>query len=441
MLIDFGASVTGTINSGGTISSGSNPNVVSSGQTLIISNGQTSTGVTVLSGGQEIVLSGGTASATTVSGGGFEQVGSGWPGGRRFPDERRRPRIGERRHGDRHDRIRAGQTRRPGRWRDSNVLLAGIASNGGYANETVSNGGLAVSTTILSGGVINISSGGVVSNAFGNGGNVWVSSGGLAVSGCGDQQWHLRRRVHPRWRRRQWQPGVGRRLRVDPGPGGKHRDQGRQWIRRRHRIGCGIALGTVVSRGGGLSVSAGGLASGAVLSSGGFEGVSAGGIASGTRVSGGFLSVQGGLVVDTVLAGVSGAFAGAAVSSGGIASGTVVLSSGGISVSSGGMDVGTILSSGGETVSFGGVASNTTAFSAGNVTVSSGGVAIGTTLNGGFENLLSGATASGHHGEQRRQRRRVGPVRRWSTRPPTGSPTAPGRRSSTSATTSRAAQP
>jgi autotransporter passenger strand-loop-strand repeat protein len=53
------------------------PTTVTSGQTLTVSAGQTSSGVTVLNGGSLIVASGGTAIATVLSNGAEEFVSSG----------------------------------------------------------------------------------------------------------------------------------------------------------------------------------------------------------------------------------------------------------------------------------------------------------------------------------------------------------------------------
>src|SRR6516225_4185519 len=51
--------------------------IISSGETVDVSAGQTDVGDVVLSGGALNVLSGGTASATTISSDGFEFVASG----------------------------------------------------------------------------------------------------------------------------------------------------------------------------------------------------------------------------------------------------------------------------------------------------------------------------------------------------------------------------
>jgi autotransporter passenger strand-loop-strand repeat protein len=66
---------------------GGTTTIVSSGQTLTVSAGQTSTGITVESGGTLIVASGGTASGTTLNGGTLELFGNAvnsgfvWSGG------------------------------------------------------------------------------------------------------------------------------------------------------------------------------------------------------------------------------------------------------------------------------------------------------------------------------------------------------------------------
>ena len=91
--------------------------IVSSGQTLKVSSGQTSNGIVVLSGGTVDVLSGGVASGTVVSSGGTEIVSAGGTDdGAKIAAERSLTRRGEwrhglhrlaggrvRRHGDRHD--------------------------------------------------------------------------------------------------------------------------------------------------------------------------------------------------------------------------------------------------------------------------------------------------------------------------------------------------
>jgi autotransporter passenger strand-loop-strand repeat protein len=230
--------------------------------------------------------------------------------------------------------------------------------------------GSAVDTTITSGGVQQINSGGVASGTqIADGGTQVVSSGGTAVqtvvSSGGTQQ-----------------------------------------------IGSGgAASGSVINSGGTEVVQSGGSTVGAFVNAGGTEQVQSGGtMISGTvdGVTDGTVNVYGGTTIANTMewgsienvyaSGVASASiinsGGAqAVYSGGVAIDTTINSAGSQTILSGGSATSTVVNSGGiEIVASGGT--TTSAQVTGSETVS--GTAIGTVVNsGGVETVLSGGSASG----------------------------------------------
>jgi len=156
----------------------------------------------------------------------------------------------------------------------------------------------------------------------------------------------------------------------------------------------GAANSVGVGAGGTATFGAGGLAYETTVLSGGRETLS-GGRAIGTTASGGalFYVLAGATATGTVLA----AGGEMVVSSGGVASATTILSGSLEYVRASGATTGTVVSSGGqETVSSGGVAALTSVLSGGRSYVSSGGVASGTTVsNDGRETILAGGEARG----------------------------------------------
>lgn len=152
----------------------------------------------------------------------------------------------------------------------------------------------------------------------------------------------------------------------------------------------GKAVGTIISNGGFETISSGGVGSGAVVSNGGAEYALSGGSISGvTILSGGHDTVSGSATSTTVS---SSGFE--AVSAHGVATSTTVLNGGYQYVDSGGQSIGTTIQTGGrQTVSSGGVASTTTVNGA---QYPSGGTANGATISsGGVQYVDSGAVASG----------------------------------------------
>jgi autotransporter passenger strand-loop-strand repeat protein len=147
-------------------------------------------------------------------------------------------------------------------------------------------------------------------------------------------------------------------------------------------VSGGTATGTTVNNGGIEVVASGATARGMILSSGGIDVVVSGGTASGTVNRGGLDIVDGG--TEFVL-------------SSSLASGTIVISGGLAVVESGGTGSGDIVNSGGTLeVLTGGAASGATVNSGGTEVAASGGAAFGTTVDsGGVEVLVSAGTASG----------------------------------------------
>ncbi len=323
--------------------------VISSGQIVTVYSGQTETSATVLAGGYALVSSGGTASSTMVNGG--SQV------------------------------VYAGGTA------SNTVVKSGshyVMSGASAGSTTVSGGtegafGTVSGTTIMSGGLEYIYSGGRALGATLSGGYVLVQSGGTA--------------------------------------GGTTVKGGGQVV-----YAGGTASGTVLSSGGveyalaggttiGATVLGGsenifGAGTGTILRNGGVEFVFAGGSALGTTVSNGYELLQsGGKAIGTTVLGGAQLVYGSAVASstvvnggaqyvmsGGTASGTTV-SSGSVWIY--GTALGTTLKGGNEFVNSGASASGSVVSNGGYETVSAGGTARATTLRGGQQIVYAGANVSG----------------------------------------------
>jgi autotransporter passenger strand-loop-strand repeat protein len=164
---------------------------VSSGQTLTISAGQTSTGIVVQSGGSLDVLSGGMASGTVVSSGGAETVFSGGVGSGTVVSSG--------------GAVELPLTSAYGPWSSNSAnVIDGVTVQSGATvsldiyqggaisafvvlsggQETVFSGGFASGTTILGGGTEVVSSGGLTSNTvISSGGEEDLLSGGLVTGG------------------------------------------------------------------------------------------------------------------------------------------------------------------------------------------------------------------------------------------------------------------
>jgi autotransporter passenger strand-loop-strand repeat protein len=240
--------------------------VVSAGEVLHISAGETLSGVTVLSGGvlevdaggaavgtmvssggEELVEPGGTDSAAVISSGGFEDVFGSASATLVLNGGSQTVEAGGSVTGAVLDGV--------GLQTVSGVATGTVVSAGD--EQLVTSGGAAIGTTVLSGGLLVVASGGVASGAvIGSGGEAVVSAGGVdrgaVVSGGGVEE------------------------------------------------AFGSAGGTVVLSGGEQLVEPGGSASGTVISQGGFEEV-LGGVTSDTTIAGGELEVTTGAVAEGVI--------------------------------------------------------------------------------------------------------------------------------------------
>ncbi|HFV8040753.1 TPA: autotransporter outer membrane beta-barrel domain-containing protein, partial [Escherichia coli] len=160
-------------------------------------------------------------------------------------------------------------------------------------------------------------------------------------------------------------------------------------------IAGGSASNMLLENGGYLSVLNGHQATSTTINSGGFQNVSSGGSATGTTInSGGYQNVSsGGSATSTTINRGGYQY----VSSGGSATSTTINRGGYQYVFSGGSATSTTINSGGnQNVFSGGSATSTTINSGGFQNVYSGGSATSTTINsGGFQNVYSGGSATG----------------------------------------------
>ncbi|CAD5645699.1 outer membrane autotransporter barrel domain-containing protein [Escherichia coli] len=350
----FAVNISGTVSTGGVVSSGETQIVYSGGETSNatvnsggiqnVNNGGKTTATTVNSSGAQNVGSSGTTISTIVNSGGFQRVSSGGV---------------------------ASATNLSGGVQ--NIYNLGHASNtvifsGG--NQTIFSGGVSDNTNVSSGGQQRVSSGGIASNTFINSSGVQnILAGGSAVS------------TH-----------------INSG--------GNQYI-----SAGGNASETVVSSGGFQRVNSGAVATGSVLS-GGNQNVSSGGSVISTSVydSGVQTVYDGATVTDTTV----NAGGRQNISSGGIVSGTIVNVSGTQNIYSGGSAlsanikgsqivnsdgtaINTLISDGGyQHIRTGGVASGTIINQSGRANISSGGYAESSIINsGGAQNVLSDGYAKG----------------------------------------------
>jgi autotransporter passenger strand-loop-strand repeat protein len=172
----------------------------------------------------------------------------------------------------------------------------------------------------------------------------------------------------------------------------------------------GTAIDTTISSGGNEIISNGGVASASTVGSGGSQTIASGGIAVFTLVSSGGVQTVSGHANDTLLSGgkeivASGAVAsGTVVQSGGVetvqtsaADGFTVVSRGGTEIVFGDASFATISAGGSEKVSSGGALIGATVMSGGTLTVFKGGVANFTLVSafGGYEYISAGGTAIG----------------------------------------------
>jgi autotransporter passenger strand-loop-strand repeat protein len=384
--------------------------VVSGGQTIIVSSGQTSAGLDLLSGGVAKVLSGGTTINTIISSGGTEIV----IGGRDFSatvnsggllkvisgGSATGASIGNGGHA-----VVSGGGRDIGAALSSGgqiVVSAGGTDISGTVNSgaqlSVLSGGKASGTTVI--GLEVVSAGGlVVSATVENNGTLGGSGSGLAVFGIAS-----RTLVGTDGQEGVFSGGTDIRGTVLAG--------GREFI-----LSGGIGISATLAGNdadpatfAAEIVTSGGRVSRTVVSSGGVLVVSAGGLAVSTTVNStgiGFnrhaLALSGGTASSTTInsGGQEGIFAG------GTNIGATVSSGGGLFVHSGLASTVKVLSgglvSGGTavlrnvvTALNGGIVSNLSVSSGGGVVVSSGGIASGSTiLSGGTELIASGGTDLG----------------------------------------------
>jgi autotransporter passenger strand-loop-strand repeat protein len=301
------------------------------------------------------------------------------------------------------------------------VASATTVSSGGTLS--IGSGGSAIGTIVLSGGAVStplvvssgvtssgiavmsgqtltvLSGGSAAQTTVASGGNVYVSSGGTAINTVVSGGAYFGGQIVVS------SGGVasGTVLEAPAAISGSLTVQ---------QLDYGSATGTVVSAGGLDAVISGGTASGTVVNSGGEESVFQGHAVSDTVNDGGYLSISGGTTTGTVINGGGSESVGSslayvpsgtsAVSSAiaGIATGTTVNSGGFENVSAGGTTVNTVVSSGGfELVSAGAVASGTDVLSGGVLVVFSGGVADNAVVSpGGALILFPDGTASGTTG-------------------------------------------
>jgi autotransporter passenger strand-loop-strand repeat protein len=317
--------------------------VVSNG-TEYVAPGATASGTTVLAGGLQVLSAGGTDIGVTISAGGTLELADAV--------------------------IPAGVT-----------ITAGVQTGGALSGATLKSGAIVdlVGATVMSGGAVTVSSGGLaIDTTVSKGGALNVRKGGQAsgtvVSSGGNETLYAK----------------------------------------------GKSFGDTVASGGTQTVLSGGVASGTEVQSGGVQVLSAGGTDINVTIdSGGTLELAAAVVSSaTVIAGpqaaevvsgaslVSGAIlaliaaellaGGSAVALGGLVESSTVSSGGNVYVSSGGVASKTVVSSGGnETVLSGGQSLAPTVANGGVETVSSGGLTSGAVISsGGFEYVLSSGTAN-----------------------------------------------
>ena len=353
---------------------------VSSGQTLVVSSGQTDSGVNIV-GGTVMVQSGGTLSAATNLSGGVDEVFSGgFASGTMLNGAYEFIYNGGVASGT---QIVGDQYVDPGGIARGATVSAGGAqlvygtasgttvSSGG--NETVQSGGVTSNTTVLSGGVLELFGGATaIGLAISSGGKLEIGSGYTETISSGQTSTGLI--VLPGGTDIVASGGVGIGTTLNAAyefiyNGGVA--SGTQIVGDQYVDAGGVARNATVS-GGGAQLTYG-TASGTTDVSGGYDAVFSGGVANGTMLNGGYEYVYGG----------------------GVASGTQIVA-GAQYVDPGGVANGATVGAGGAQLVYG-TASSTTDVSGGYDAVQSGGVASGTMVNGGYEYIYGGGVASGTH--------------------------------------------
>ncbi len=333
------------VSSGGTLLSG-----LGGGQTLAISSGQTSSGITIIVGGVETVLSGGTAIGTLVSDGGVEGVLGQTSASTVFSGGAQQVSAGGTTSGTilsfgglqlvSSGATASGTLVRSGGQLDvlsDGAALAAVVSDGGLAaisglasgaevladgTLTVLSGGITHDTLIDAHGLELVVSGTAIATSVGSGAMLIVDSGGfasrtvvssggtLALVGTGSQTATTFL--------------AGATLAIASGY---------------------IASGLDVTSDIPLQIANGGVTSDAVVESGATITVDSGGAASGTVIQGGG-TVQvlfGGVTMGDTLVGSGSLLARETIFVGGAASGTLVSSGGLLHVLSGGLATGTVV--------------------------------------------------------------------------------------------------
>jgi autotransporter passenger strand-loop-strand repeat protein len=371
---------------------------IPNGETDWVSGGESTSGITVLSGGLMEIGSGGSAFNTTVSSGGsmyvdqgglasstsvtsvgFQLVSSGGLAEATTLDLALQ-------------QIASGGTA-SGTWLSGGSLqiVNGIASNTTIDSGSVQQlGSIASVTTVSSGGLQYIISGGVArgTTVYGSGSQTIYGHGtasGTILSG-GEEI--------------VYSGGVASGTTIDifgdqfvssGGTAIDATDGAYQVV-----DAGGTASGTTVSMFATQDVLSGGTSISATLRADGEQFVSSGGVASRTTVSGAEVVYAGGIASGTTIdSGGAQWLGGGFYGSGGSAVATVVSNGGFEYLVSGGVAIGTTISSGGMVqVYSGSTASNTTIGSGGILQVSSGGIASRTTIsNGGLVEIFDGGSA------------------------------------------------
>jgi len=264
----------------------------------------------------------------------------------------------------------------------------------------IKSGGVANSTTVNSGGYMDIFSGGTANNTTMDGGWMYISSGGVANSttvnsggwmsiSSGGTATAIREN--------------GGYVNVYYGANVTFVSNTIEGLTLSFYTSMTIHKNTVASSttlsGGEMYISSGGVANSTTVNYGGSMYISSGGTANSTTLYYGAMYISnGGVANSTTLSGGDSFYESAVMSikSGGVANSTTVNSGGGMYISSGGVANSTAVNSGGGMyISSGGVANSTTVNSWGFMYISSGGVANSTTVNsGGRMYISSGGTAN-----------------------------------------------
>ncbi|MGS5274669.1 autotransporter outer membrane beta-barrel domain-containing protein [Escherichia coli] len=375
MTVGAGNSATNTtVNRGGTLDlfgGTSTDTIVNSGGIEYIRNGSTATG-TVLNGGNQNLFSGGTAINTTVNSGGSLNTSGNVSGAT--------VNTGGLLHA--RDGAVVTNTIIDGGWATGwpgnkvPSFVDTVIQNGGRLdikgeNYAGSKAATATSTTINSGGVMNLISGGSATNTT-------INSGGqVSITGAQKESVLTQTTINDSGSLYVGKNGKAQDTTINSG--------GLQTVN-----SGGSAISTTVHSGGVLQVSAGGSASLVTQNSGGAIVTNTSAVIDGTNQNSSF-SIAGGSATNMLLEN-GGSLA---VLNGHQATSTTINSNGLLHVSSGGSVTGTIVNNGGrENIYSGGSATSTTLNSGGVQAVSGGGVATSTLVNsGGSQYVYSGGNA------------------------------------------------